>query len=197
MKQIYLTAVLLLLCALLNCTVLHPILWRSGHINWELHTNNPWHIKSKCLANWATSKSNFDSAATQPNAIITDTINFYPTNDTSDSFTEFWLMFGIGAFFALQWKQKLDMDTAHDGGIIEYSVDNGNTWVNVSNNPYVYNFMAFKQPIKTLYRVGNLHWSWNGFNMERYLVVFLICLGYSNLIGMIPHFFVLHYCLIP
>ncbi len=88
-------------------------------------------------------KTIFDSAATQPNAIVTDTINFYPINDTSRFIAKVWKNFSNWGIFALQWKQKLDMDTSYDGGTIEYSTDSGSTWVNVFNNPYVYNFYGY------------------------------------------------------
>ncbi len=88
-------------------------------------------------------KSIFDSAATVPNALITDTVNFYPTNNIS--IAGFSVM--PGPFFpgilAIQWKQKLDMDHNHDGGIIEFSLDSGTTWSNAFNNPYVYNFYGY------------------------------------------------------
>jgi hypothetical protein len=44
---------------------------------------------------------------------------------------------------AIQWKQKLDMDAGKDGGKIEFSVDAGDTWENVFENPYTYNFYGF------------------------------------------------------
>lgn len=87
-------------------------------------------------------KLSFDRAATLPNAIVTDTINNYPPNNTSR------FSFGLAQWFswgilAIRWKQKLDMDRGYDGGIIEFSTDTGNTWQNVFNNPYVYNFYGF------------------------------------------------------
>lgn len=88
-------------------------------------------------------KTIFDSAATQPNAIVTDTLNFYPITDTSRFIAKVANNFGSWGVFALQWKQKLDMDTAFDGGTIEYSTDSGTTWVSVFNNPYVYNFYGY------------------------------------------------------
>lgn len=85
----------------------------------------------------------FNSAATVPNVIVTDTLKSYPHNNVSRfSFglnTDFW-EWGI---FALQWMQKLDMDSDYDGGIVEVSVDTGNTWQNVFNNPFVYNLFGF------------------------------------------------------
>lgn len=88
-------------------------------------------------------RSIFDSAATFPNVIVTDTSNFYPVGNTSTfrmSVTYAWWTWGI---MALQWKQKLDMDTAVDGGIIEFSVDSGNSWHNAFDNPFVYAFYGF------------------------------------------------------
>ncbi|MCD4730592.1 MAG: T9SS type A sorting domain-containing protein [Bacteroidales bacterium] len=84
----------------------------------------------------------FDSAVTFPNVIMTDTINFYPVNNTSGfQFTIIpWVTWGI---LAIQWMQKLDMDSGADGGVIEFSVDGGNSWENVFNNPYVYNFYGY------------------------------------------------------
>jgi hypothetical protein len=85
----------------------------------------------------------FDSAATFPNALLTDTINFYPPNNTSSfQFTIVsWINWGV---LAIQWKQKLDMDEGLDGGKIEFSNDEGATWQNAFNNPYVYNFYGFQ-----------------------------------------------------
>jgi hypothetical protein len=88
-------------------------------------------------------KSIFDSAATYQNALLTDTINFYPPNNSSSfQFTIVpWTNWGI---LAIQWKQKLDMDEGLDGGKIEFSVDAGATWQNAFNNPHVYNFYGYQ-----------------------------------------------------
>jgi hypothetical protein len=86
----------------------------------------------------------FDSAATLPNAMVTDTVNYYPPNDTSRFVAKVYLNGWTWGIFALQWKQKLDMDAHSDGGIIEYSTDTGQTWKNVFNDPYVYNFYGFQ-----------------------------------------------------
>ncbi len=84
-------------------------------------------------------KTIFDRAATLPNALLTDTLNPYPANDTSGVY--FGLRpsrFGFG-ILALQWKQKLDLEPNRDGGFVEFSVDTGRTWSNAFNSPYVYN----------------------------------------------------------
>lgn len=87
-------------------------------------------------------KSIFDSAFSFPNVIVTDTLHFYPTNNSSSfKFTIIpWEYWGV---LAIQWMQKLDIDTVEDGGIIEFSVDAGETWDNVFDNPYVYNFYGY------------------------------------------------------
>ena len=110
--------------------------WNSLFVKIDTSTSNIWQIG-------APQKIIFDSAATLPLAMITDTLNYYPPNDTSSfsfGIDPQWFGWGI---LALQWKQKLDMDSNFDGGIIEFSSDTGNTWQNVFNNPYVYNFYGF------------------------------------------------------
>jgi hypothetical protein len=102
----------------------------------ENTANNIWQVGKP-------QKVIFDSAATLPNAMVTDTISNYPANNSS-SFTfdtEPYMTHGILAF---QWKQKLDMEKHHAGGIIEFSLDYGATWENAFNNPYVYNFFGYE-----------------------------------------------------
>jgi hypothetical protein len=104
-------------------------------------------------------KAIFDSAATLPNAMVTDTINFYPPNNLSRfSFTINSEWFGWG-ILALQWKQKLDMDHDFDGGIIEFTTDMGDTWQNVFNNPYVYAFYGYDTANVDLLQSGDYAFS--------------------------------------
>lgn len=92
-------------------------------------------------------KSIFNSASTAPNVLITDTINTYPNNDTSSFIIHLtneeleWQWRGV---FAFHWQQKLDIDTLYDGGLIEFSVDSGNTWYNIHESPYSYNLYGFE-----------------------------------------------------
>ena len=107
----------------------------SIFIKLEPGTPNIWQVgKPK--------KTIFKAAATVPNVIVTDTINKYPLNNTSRfSFKIFpFSKFGV---LAVHWKQKLDMDKHHSGGIIEFSADKGSTWLNAFNNPHTYNFYGF------------------------------------------------------
>ncbi len=89
-------------------------------------------------------KTVFDTPATAPNVIVTDTINTYPKNNTSSFSFGVNLQQGITwGIIAIRWKQKLDMDTAMDGGIVEYSLDSGQTWVNILTDTNVYNLYGF------------------------------------------------------
>lgn len=87
-------------------------------------------------------KAIFNSAASVPNVLVTDTANPYPVNNTS-SFRFNVYSFGFQGIKAIQWEQKLDFDMDQDGGKIEYSLDNGQTWENVFDNPNTYNFYGF------------------------------------------------------
>ncbi|MEO0898034.1 MAG: T9SS type A sorting domain-containing protein [Bacteroidota bacterium] len=89
-------------------------------------------------------KRYFNASASSPNAIVTSLDTVYQANDTS-SFSviadpDYFWSFGILAF---QWNQKLDMDTTTEGGIVEFSVDEGVNWENVVISPYVYSFYGF------------------------------------------------------
>jgi hypothetical protein len=44
----------------------------------------------------------------------------------------------------VQWIQKLDLDSALDGGIVELSVDNGYSWQNIFKVPFVYDFYGYQ-----------------------------------------------------
>ncbi|MGI8893309.1 MAG: hypothetical protein ACR2GN_07585 [Bacteroidia bacterium] len=92
----------------------------SIYIEIDTNSSNIWQIG-------APQKNIFDSAATAPNVIVTDTINYYPVNNSSSFQFSIvpWVPWGI---LAIQWKQKLDFDAGLDGGIIEFSVDSGTTW---------------------------------------------------------------------
>jgi hypothetical protein len=85
----------------------------------------------------------FDSAATQPNVIVTDTINPFPINNISRFIAIVPVIAATNVTFTLQWKQKLDLDSAKDGGIVEVSLDQGLTWVNCMTDPNVKDFYGF------------------------------------------------------
>jgi hypothetical protein len=146
MKQICLPAILFLGCVHFATAQYYSQYFDGADTSWynsiiiELDTasENIWQIGPP-------QKMIFDSAATQPNAIVTDTVNFYPTNNTSRFIANLSKDWGNWGIFVLRWMQKLDMDEGFDGGIIEYTLDSGTTWVNVFNNPYVYSFYGFQE----------------------------------------------------
>lgn len=86
--------------------------------------NNIWQIGHP-------NKLIFNTAYSNPNAIVTDTLGFYPTNDTS-SFTIIhlaslgWVLnypkVDIGGWY------YVNSDTLTDYGYIDFSTDLGNTW---------------------------------------------------------------------
>lgn len=99
----------------------------------------------------------FDSAATLPNVIVTDTVNLTPTGNTSVFTFSTLTPPTLYAVLALQWKQKLDMDKHHSGGKIEFSIDSGQTWMNVLNKHSYTISLVLTRSIKILYGTGNTH----------------------------------------
>ncbi len=89
-------------------------------------------------------KTIFKSASTIPNVMVTDTSNLYPIGNTS-SFS-----FRVNVtqlptnILAIQWVQKLNLDSANAGGLVEFSVDSGQTWLNAHTSPFAYNFFGFQ-----------------------------------------------------
>lgn len=100
-------------------------------------------------------KKLFNAASTIPNALLTDTINNYPSNDSS-SFEYTVTPWTNDGILAIQWMQKLDMDAGNDFGLIEFSVDSGDTWKNVFDNPHIYNFYGFDSANVDTFQNNNL-----------------------------------------
>jgi Secretion system C-terminal sorting domain len=84
--------------------------------------NNIWQVA-------IPDKIEFNSAFSGDIAMITDSINFYPTNNKSS----FILKLFSDDHTELMFNHKFDFDEGVDGGIIELSYDNGNTWINISD----------------------------------------------------------------
>lgn len=90
----------------------------------------------------------FDSAYSQPNAIVTDTIQFYPVNNHS-AFT-IWNPATMGDIYGLRgvsgWYQ-VQTDSLKDYGMIEFSPDMGETWIDIINDTlYNTTFNWFTDP---------------------------------------------------
>ena len=90
----------------------------------------------------------FDSAYSVPKAILTDSSGTYPINDTSS----FIIKTLIGGFDVpcIGGMYKMDCDSLHDFGIIEISIDHGQTWHNLLSDTVVSNSDWYTQkPIFT------------------------------------------------
>jgi hypothetical protein len=91
----------------------------------------------------APHKTYFDSAYSRPNALVTDTSLPYPVNNTSMFYFSIPLNYYYYGGFTVQWVQKIDMDSAQDGGIVEISIDSGHTWQNAFSSSIMYNYYGF------------------------------------------------------
>ena len=88
---------------------------RSVNISIEKSSSNIWQIGRP-------KKIIFDTAATKPNVLVTDTVKKYPKNNTSHFLAKIFLQKStFHGILAVHWKQKLNMTNDHDGGIIEYT----------------------------------------------------------------------------
>ena len=102
------------------------------HVSFDTihNSNNIWQIGKP-------QKSVFINSLSQPNAILTDTINHYPPNDTS-IFIITNVAYGQGFEWphtvVLSGNYNVHSDTLTDYGKIEFSPDNGNIWIDLLND---------------------------------------------------------------
>jgi hypothetical protein len=95
------------------------------------------HVNATSQNIWQTGppqKPLFNQAYSVPNAMITDTLNFYPANNHSSfdlyigGFNTNWSYF-YDLF--ISFRHKFDTDTLRDGGYITVSWDHGQSWMNI------------------------------------------------------------------
>jgi hypothetical protein len=84
-------------------------------------------------------KTVFTTSVSLPNAIVTDTINSYPINDTSSFIIKHevgdgFLKYGGTPGIHLSADYFVNTDTLNDYGKIEFSPDNGNSWILISDD---------------------------------------------------------------
>jgi len=128
--------------------------------NYELEFDNQWgmeHLFIDTISNenniWQVGqpqKSIFSSAYSSPNVIITDSIHSYPPNDTSS----FIITNQAGAGFyvphtvVLAFKYYVNSDTLTDYGKIEFSPDNGTTWIDMLDDAiWFYYWPFYEKPV--------------------------------------------------
>ena len=103
--------------------LINIVLSQTFDINFENQT--PYLINDSTSI-WQVGEPNktiFNEAYFSLNAIITDTVNTYPSNDSSSfiiAFTPIYCTAPVISFY-----HKYDTDSAKDGCYIEYSIDHG------------------------------------------------------------------------
>lgn len=88
------------------------------------------------------SKSYFDTAFSVPYALVTDTLNSYPTNNYS-YFDLYLSGENIGWYpysVSVEFQHKFDTDTLKDGGFITVSYDLGLSWINIIDDNFMPGF---------------------------------------------------------
>jgi hypothetical protein len=92
--------------------------------------NNIWQIGTP-------GKNFFDTAYSGAKAILTDTVNSYPANDTSSFIYVIKNPYTQTCQTSMEFWHKYDTDTLTDIGIIEASYDGGNSWININDTTIV------------------------------------------------------------
>lgn len=111
-----------------NCNFEDPSSYSCQKLSIDTLSNpdNIWQIGSP-------QKVDLDSAYSSPNVIITDTISPYPENDTSYFIIKYQARGGLGWGHTseISFTYWVNSDTLNDFGTIEFSPDNGQTWVDL------------------------------------------------------------------
>lgn len=112
-------------------------------------TGNIWQIGNPL-------KPFFNGSLTFPNAMVTDTINPYPTNNVSEFIIKTPTCFGSCGVH-MTFYHKYDTDSLSDGGTILVS-NNGASWLNIINSPaftsFPYNYYQFSDSVSSLNDIG-------------------------------------------
>lgn len=97
--------------------------------------NNIWQVGKP-------QKTKFASAHSVPNSIVTDTLNYYPCNDTSSFIlTHNIQLNGNGANYwgsVFNGSYYVNSDTLNDIGTLEVSSNKNHTWINLLTSTYFY-----------------------------------------------------------
>ena len=91
-------------------------------------------------------KTILDSAYSEPYAIITDKVNYYPPNNHSNFVLK--LDPGIVGFIStidISFWHKFDTDSMNDYGVVEVSYDTGNVWKVLRTDTTYINFIFFNR----------------------------------------------------
>ncbi len=110
------------------------------------NTNNLWQVGSP-------QKTIFTNSFSTPNVIVTDTVNPYPTNDTSRFIIKN-VVTGYGWLLnhtaSIEGYYFVNSDTVSDYGMIEFSPNNGISWYDIVNDTTITNQIFVPQGWLTL-----------------------------------------------
>lgn len=130
----------------ISLTLMTAVLY--GQMYWTMDFDTPWYLNrivrdtvSNPNCSWQVGQPNkavFTAAYSAPNAMMTDTLNPVPANDTSvfylkhvrDQSQPFHI-------FTMRFWYRMDGDST-DYGTIEISPDTGNTWINLLTQDTTY-----------------------------------------------------------
>lgn len=101
-------------------------------------SNNVWQIGKP-------QKTFFDSSYTYPNAILTDTINSYPSNTISQFIVKTPTYINSHGGVNMRFLHKFDTDSLEDGGVIYVSVD-GINWTTLITSPAFVSTLSSSYP---------------------------------------------------
>lgn len=121
-------------------------------VTFEISSNSIWQvgIPQKTILNQANGGEK---------VIITDTINPYPINDTSSFIIKCEVSGG-----ALEGAYSCDTDSLNDYGLIEISIDSGQTWINILEDSLVNQGIPSGLAVKPIL-TGNSN-GWQYFNLH-------------------------------
>lgn len=120
-------------------------------------------------------KTHFDSARTGDIAIVTDTLNYYPSNIDNHFLLSLPAFDSLWAEGILSFYHKYNTDTLNDGAFIEISYDRGQTWKNILSDlvQISTNFIGLYDEFDTIqgsipafsgstaeWKYVELHWIW-------------------------------------
>lgn len=135
MKTIFLSILVVLTCARITAQNYYEISFEgTGLYEFDnrhelvVEPNGLWQVGSP-------DKTVFTEAYTFPNAIVTDTTNAYPINSNSSFMIKHVadLGFDMPSDVSFGGEYRVDSDSLTDYGMIEFSPDNGVTWVDLIN----------------------------------------------------------------
>jgi hypothetical protein len=107
-------------------------------IDFDSNPNNIWQIGTP-------QKTSFNIAHSIPKAILTDTINYYPIQDTSSFSIEYITEYASSSIhwtnFNIRFNYQVDTDSLLDQGELKFSPDNGATWIDLISDPFYSNYL--------------------------------------------------------